>query len=169
MRTIHHAQPEMCKIEFGTFYYKTMLKSVSNCTRKNWSGWCNVVRWTMPEQCCYQGSTTLVEFTVLMSIVLSIVVRCWQRTIVVTMLLEQELTIVDEKACWWLSTMIEQWLLTVNNCEQWLLTVVDNSCWESAAQHCWQGAAQHCNKLLTTLVRVFIFAPVMIEIFMWTT
>ena len=36
-------------------------------TRKNWSGWCNVVRWTTPEQCCYQGSTTLVEFTMLMS------------------------------------------------------------------------------------------------------
>ena len=28
------------------------------------------------EQCCYQGLTTLVEFTVLMSIVRSIVVRC---------------------------------------------------------------------------------------------
>ena len=27
-------------------------------------------------QCCYQGSTTLVEFTMLMSIVRSIVVRC---------------------------------------------------------------------------------------------
>ena len=52
----------------------------------------------MPELCCYQGSTTLVEFTVVMSIVQSMVVRCRQRTIVVTMLLEQELIIVDEKS-----------------------------------------------------------------------
>ena len=29
-----------------------------------------------------------------------------------------------KKACWSLSTMIEQWLLNVNNCEQWLLTTV---------------------------------------------
>ena len=28
------------------------------------------------EQCCYQGSTTLVEFTMLISIVVAIVVRC---------------------------------------------------------------------------------------------
>ena len=69
-------------------------------TRKNWSGWCDVIRWTMPEQCCYQVSTTLVEFTMLISIVVAIVVRCWQRTIVVTMLLEHELTIVDEKSLW---------------------------------------------------------------------
>ena len=50
------------------------------------------------ELCCYQGSTTLVEFTMVMSIVQSMVVRCRQRTIVVTMLLEQELIIVDEKS-----------------------------------------------------------------------
>ena len=80
--------------------------------------------------------------------------QCWQRTTVVTMLLEQELTIFDEKwkclkkACWWLSTMIEQ---------LWTMAV-DNSCWQGAAQHCLQGAVQHCNKLLTRLIKLFIFA-----------
>ena len=66
------------------------------------------------------------------------------------MLLEHELTIVDEKS---LLIVVnndhEQWLLNVNNCEQWLLTTV--------VEHC---AAQHCNKLLTTLINVFIFACV---------
>ena len=47
-----------------------------------------------------------------------------------------------------------------NNREQLWTMVVDNSCWKSAAQHCWQGAAQHCNKLLTTLIKLFIFACV---------
>ena len=47
-----------------------------------------------------------------------------------------------------------------NNREQLWTMVVDNSCWKSAAQHCWQGAEQHCNKLLTTLIKLFIFACV---------
>ena len=116
-------------------------------TRKNSSGWCNIVRWTMPKQCCYQGSTTLVELIMLMSIVRAIVVRCWQRTIIATMLLEQEPTIVDGKSL----------LIVVNN--DWTM-VVDRSCWLAAAQHCWQGGAQHCNTLLTTLIELFIFARV---------
>ena len=102
-------------------------------TRKNWSAWCKVVRWTTPEQCCYQGSTTLVEFTVLMSIVWSIVVQCWQRTIVVTMLLEHELTIVDEKSL--LIVVNNDWTMVVE-CEQLWTMVVDNICWQGAAQHC---------------------------------
>ena len=93
----------------------------------------------------------------LMSIVRSIVVRCWQRTIAVTMLIVR--TWADNS--WWKKlveqTMIEQWLLNVNNCEQWLLTTVVDR-----VQHniVWQCAAQHCNKLLTTLIKWFIFARV---------
>ena len=93
----------------------------------------------------------------LMSIVRSIVVRCWQRTIVATMLLEQELTIVDEKS---LLMVVHNDSTMMVECEQLWIIVVDNSCWLGAAQHCWQGAAQHCNKLLTTLVMLFIFACV---------
>ena len=94
-------------------------------THKNWSGWCNVVRWTMPEQCCYQGSTTFVELTMLTSIVRSIVVWCWQRTIVVTMLLEHELAIVGEKS-----------LLNVVNNGCWTWTTVNNGCWQQLLTGC---------------------------------
>ena len=94
-----------------------------NYTRKNWSGWCNVDRWTTPEQCCYQGSTTLVEFPVLMSIVWSIVVRCWQRTIIATMLLEQEPTMVDEKSL--LMLVNNDWTMVVEREQLWTM-VVDN-------------------------------------------
>ena len=111
-------------------------------TRKNWSGWCNVVRWTTPEQ-CYQDSTTLVELTVLMSSGRSIVVRCWQRTIVVTMLLEHELTIVDEKSL----------LIVVNN--DWTM-VVDNSCWQGAAQHCWTVCSTTCWTVCSTTLQQFV-------------
>ena len=97
-------------------------------TRKNWSGWCNVVRWTTPEQCCYQGSTTLVELTMLMSIVRSIVVRCWQRTIIVTMLLEQEPTIVDETSL----LMVVRTMLfrdVKSSCPNNVVSTSDNKCW----------------------------------------
>ena len=53
--------------------------------------------------------------------------------------------------------MIEQWLLDVNNCEQWLLTTVVDRVRHNIVEQC---AAQHCNKLLTTLIKLFIFAPV---------
>ena len=116
---------------------------------KNWSAWCNVVRWTTLEQSRYQDSTTLVECTMLMSIVRLIVVRCWQRTVVVTMLLEHEPTIVDEKSL--LMVVNNDWTMIVEREQLWTMVVVN--C-------CWQGAAQHCNKLLTTLIRLFIFARV---------
>ena len=82
--------------------------------------------------------------------------------------------------------MIEQWLLNVNNCEQWLLTtvVVISSCYGHQIERqikfvvlirttnligrlilC---AAQHCNKLLTTLIKLFIFARVQ-EIIVYLT
>ena len=125
-------------------------------TRKNSSRWCNIVCWTTPKQCCYQGSTTLVELTMLMSIVRSIVARCWQRTIIVTMLLEQELTIVDGKSS--LMVVNNDWTMIAEREQLWTI-VVDNSCWQGAAQQCWQGAA-HCSKLLTTFVKLFIFARV---------
>ena len=103
------------------------------------------------------GSTTLVEFTMLMSIVRSIVVRCWQRTIVVTMLLKHELTIVEEKSL--LMVVNNDWTMIVEREQLWTM-VVDNSCWQGEAQHCWLGAAQHGNKLFTTLIKLFIFAHV---------
>ena len=53
--------------------------------------------------------------------------------------------------------MIEQWLLNVNNCEQWLLTTVVDRVQHNIVEQC---AAQHCNKVLTTLIRLFIFARV---------
>ena len=53
--------------------------------------------------------------------------------------------------------MIEQWLLNVNNCEQWLLTTVVDRVQQNIVEQC---AAQHCNKLLTTLITLFIFARV---------
>ena len=53
--------------------------------------------------------------------------------------------------------MIEQWLLDVNNCEQWLLTTVVDRVRHNIVEQC---AAQHFNKLLTTLIKLFIFAPV---------
>ena len=65
------------------------------------------------------------------------------------MLLGQELTIVDEKSL--LMVVNNDWTMIVE-CEQLWTMVVDNSCW--------QGAAQHCNKLLTTLIKLFIFARV---------
>ena len=92
----------------------------------------------------------------LMSIVRSIVVRCWQRTIDVTMLLEHELTIVDEKSL--LIVVNNDWTMVVEGEQLWTM-LVDNSCWQGAA-HCWQCAAQHCSKLLTTLIKLFIFARV---------
>ena len=55
--------------------------------------------------------------------------------------------------------MIEQWLLNVNNCEQWLLTTVVDRVQHNIVEQC---AAQHCNKLLTTLIKLFIFARVVI-------
>ena len=84
-----------------------------------------------------------------MSIVRSIVVQCWQRTIIVTMLLEHELIIVDGKSL--LIVFNNDWTMVVEREQLWTM-VVDNSCW--------QGAAQHCNKLLTTLIKLFIFARV---------
>ena len=56
--------------------------------------------------------------------------------------------------------MIEQWLLNVNNCEQWLLISVVDRVQHNIVEQC---AAQHCNKLLTTLIKLFIFARVKIE------
>ena len=102
-------------------------------TRKNSPGWCNVVPWTTPELCCYRGSRTFVELTMLMKIVWSIVVWCWQRTIVVTMLLEQESTIVDEKSL--LVVVNNDWTMVVEREQLWTM-VVNNSCWQGAAQHC---------------------------------
>ena len=120
------------------YYTLTDILWGADYARKNWSGWCNVVLWTTPEQCCYQGSTTLVELTVLMSIVRSIVVRCWQRTIFVTMLLEQELAIVDEKSL----------LIVVNN--DWTMVVegeqLNNGCWQQLTdrvQHDIVDSVQH--------------------------
>ena len=62
-----------------------------------------------------------------------------------------------EKACSSFSTTIEQRLLNVNNCEQWLLTTVVDRVQHNSVEQC---AAQHCNKLLTTLIKLFIFARV---------
>ena len=98
----------------------------------------------------------------LMSIVRSIVVRCWQRTIIVTMLLEHELTIVDGKSL--LIVFNNDWTMVVEREQLWTM-VVDNGCWQRLLttvvdNGCWQGAAQHCNKLLTTLIKLFIFARV---------
>ena len=104
-----------------------------------------VVLWATPEQCCYQGSTTLVEFTMLMSIVRSIVVWCWQRAIVVTMSLEQEPTIADEKSL--LIVVNNDWTMVVERERLWTM-VVDNSCWQGAAQHCWTV----CSKTLQQVV-----------------
>ena len=73
------------------------------------------------------------------------------------MLLEQELTIVDKKS---LFIVVNSDGTMVVEREQLLTMVVDNSCWQGAAQHCWQGAAQHWDKLLTTLIKLFIFARV---------
>ena len=53
--------------------------------------------------------------------------------------------------------MIEQWLLNVNNCEQRLLTTVVDRMQHNIVE---QYAAQHCNKLLTTLIKLLIFARV---------
>ena len=58
--------------------------------------------------------------------------------------------------------MIEQWLLNVNSCEQWLLTTVVDRVQHNIIEQC---AAQHCNKLLTTLIKLFIFARVIIFYF----
>ena len=128
----------LTKYDFWVHAQK-LIRLMQHCSLNN----AYIVRWTMPKQCCYQGSTTLVKLTMLMSIARSIVVRCWQRTIIATMLLKQEPTIVDGKACWWLSTMIEQWLLTVNNCEQWLLTTVVDRVHHNIVD----GAAQGCSLL----------------------
>ena len=64
------------------------------------------------------------------------------------MLLKHELTIVDEKS---LMVVNNDWTMIVEREQLWTM-VVDNSCR--------QGAAQHCNKLLTTLIKLFIFARV---------
>ena len=53
--------------------------------------------------------------------------------------------------------MIEQWLLNVNNCEQQLLTTVVDRVQHNIVEQC---AAQDCNKLLTTLIKLFILARV---------
>ena len=73
------------------------------------------------------------------------------------MLLEHELTIVDEKSL----------LIVVNNDstmvverEQWLLTTVVDRVQHNIVRQC---AAQHCNKLLTTLIKLFIFARVLMS------
>ena len=130
------------------------MHDVSEYTRKNSSGWCNIVRWTTPKQCHYQGSTTLVELTMLMSIVRSIVVRCWQRTIIVVG------TRADNS--WWKKLVdgCQQWLN--NNCWPW--TTVNNGCWRQLLRECsttlLTGQAQHCNKLLTTLIKLFILTRV---------
>ena len=112
------------------------------------------IRWTTPEQCCYQGSTTLVEFTMLMSIVRSIVVWCWQRTIVVTMLLEHELTIVDEKSL--LIVVNNDWTMVVE-CEQLWTMVVDNSCWQGEAQHCWTVCSTTLQQVVDNIDQVVHF------------
>ena len=49
--------------------------------------------------------------------------------------------------------MIEQWLLNVNNCEQWLLTGCSTTLLNTV-QH------NSSNKLLTTLIKLFISARV---------
>ena len=41
-----------------------------------------------------------------------------------------------KKACRSLSTMIEQWLLNVNNCEQWLLTTVADRVQHNIVEQC---------------------------------
>ena len=50
----------------------------------------------------------------------------------------------------------------MNNCEQWLLTTVVDRVEHNIVEQC---AAQHCNKLLTILIKLFIFARVVINIF----
>ena len=119
-------------------------------TRKNWSGWCNVVRWTTPEQCCHQGSTTLVELTMLMSIVRSTVVRCWQRTIIVTMLLEQGPTIVDETS---LLMVVRTMLFSVvkSSCQNNVVSTSETSVDELT------GCCKLLKQLLTTLVNDKMF------------
>ena len=108
-------------------------------------GWCNVVRWTTPEQCCYQGSTTLVELTMLMSIVRSIVVRSWQRTISVTMLLSR-----FNNTCWIHNvdeycSMISCSMLTKNNsCYNVVRTWADNSWWKKLVDRCQQWLYNGC-------------------------
>ena len=80
--------------------------------------------------------------------------------------LEQELTIVDEKSL--LIVVNNDWTMIVEREQLWTM-VVDNSCWQGAAQHCWQvtaqhcwqDAAQHCDKLLITLIKLSFFARVM--------
>ena len=85
--------------------------------------------------------------TKLMGIVWSIVVRRWQRTIAVTMLLEHELTIVDGKSLLiFVNNDWTIWLLNVNNCQQWLLTTVVDRVQHNIA-----------TTLLTTLIKLFIF------------
>ena len=116
------------------------------------------VGWTTPEQCCYQGSTTLDELTMLMSIVRSIVVRCWQRTIVVTMLLEQESTIVDEiKQLNLLIVVNNDWTIVVEFEQLWTMAV-DNSCWQGAAQHCWTVCSTTLQQVVDSIDQVVHFS-----------
>ena len=73
------------------------------------------------------------------------------------MLLEQEPTIVDEKSL--LMAINNDWTMIVDREQMWTI-VVDNSFRQGAARHCWQCSTQHCNMLLTTLIKLFIFARV---------
>lgn len=78
-----------------------------------------------------------------------IVARCWQRT-VVAMLLEQEPTIVNETS---LLMVVTTMLLSVVNSVQ-----CSHNREQGAAQHCSELLRTTCNKLLTILIKVFIFA-----------
>ena len=85
------------------------------------------------------------------------------------MFLEQEPTIVDETSL--LMVVNNDWTMIVDREQLWTM-VVDNSCWQGAAQHRWQGAAQHCNKLLkllTTLIKLLVFARVVTSNIVHTT
>ena len=90
----------------------------------------------------------------LMSIVRSIVVWCWQRTIVVTMLLEHELTTVDEKSL--LIVVNNDWTMVVEREQLWTM-IVDNSCWQGAAQHCWTVCSTTLQQVVDNIDQVVHF------------
>ena len=128
-----------------------------NYTRKYWSGRCNVVRWKTPEQCCYQGSTTIVEFTMLMSVVRSIVVRCWQKN-------NSCYNVVGAGAdnIWW-KKVVDGCQQRLNN-DCWSWTTVNNGCWQQLVQ---QNIATSCRQHWSScsflrervLIQIFVFCP----------
>ena len=65
---------------------------------------------------------------------------------------------------WWKSFLMvvnNDWTMIVEREQLWTMIVEREQLWTIVVDNsCWQGAAQHCNKLLTTLIKLFIFARV---------